>query len=220
MFCRTRFSFGMRSKLLVFLTLAAFCSGGLVVAAEAGFNGRVVLRWVDENQFVAAMQLVENFSFTPASGKAWVVPAGAVVDGRSMSPLFVQLAGHPFESGFRKTAIIYDYATKEMSQPWQDAQRIFFEGSVTEGILPIEAKVMYLLLYATGPRWVVRGKSSCFDHCHTGDGELAWRPLVDDDPVIALVSWVRDNNPSMDEIDKRVSDVILHPGPHIFGYVR
>ena len=220
MFCRTRLNFGMRSKLLVFLALAALCSGGLVAAAEARFNGRIVLRWVDENQFVAAMQLVENFSFMPANGKAWVVPAGAVVDGRSMSPLFVQLAGHPFEGGFRKTAIIYDYATKEMSQPWQDAQHIFFEGSVTEGILPIEAKVMYLLLYATGPRWVVRGKSSCFDHCHTADGELEWRPLVDDDAVIALVSWVRDNDPSLDEIDKRVSGVILHPGPHIFGFVR
>ena len=130
MFCRTRLNFGMRSKLLVFLALAALCSGGLVAAAEARFNGRIVLRWVDENQFVAAMQLVENFSFMPANGKAWVVPAGAVVDGRSMSPLFVQLAGHPFEGGFRKTAIIYDYATKEMSQPWQDAQHIFFEGRI------------------------------------------------------------------------------------------
>jgi len=220
MYCRTLFTFEMRSKLLLFLALAAFCSGGLVAAAEARFNGRIVLQWVEENQFVAALQLVEDFSYTRANGEAWVVPAGAVVDGRSMSPLFVQLSGHPFEGGFRKAAVVYDYATKQMSQPWQDAQHMFFEGSVTEGTLPIEAKVMYLLLNATGPRWVVRGKSSCFDQCHTGASELAWRPLVDDDPVIALVSWVRDDDPSLDEIDKRVSDVILHPGPHIFGYVR
>lgn len=211
--------FARRSRNLVLLALLIICGGGLFAAQEEGFSGRIVVEWVDDNQFVAAMRLVETFSFTQVSGKTWLVPAGSIVDGRSMSPLFVRLFGHPFDGGYRKSAVVYDYATKVMSEPWQDAQQMFFDGSVAEGILPIEAKVMYLLLSATGPRWVVRGKSSCFDHCHTADGELTWRPRVDDDPVVALVSWVRDENPSLEQIDSRVGEVILHPGPHIFGYV-
>ncbi len=211
----------VRSRnILSSLLLVAVCSSGLFAAQEAGFSGRIVVEWADDIQFVAAMRLVENFSFTQSSGKTWLVPAGSIVDGRSMSPLFVRLSGHPFDGGFRKAAVVYDYATKDMAEPWQDAQQMFFDASVAEGILPIEAKVMYMLLNATGPRWAVQGKSSCFDQCHTADSELAWRPRVDDEPVIALVSWVRDENPSLDQIDARVHDVILHPGPHIFGHVR
>jgi hypothetical protein len=209
-----------RSMTLLFV-LAMVCGGAVFAAQEARFDGRIIVEWVDDNEFVASMRLVKNFSFTQANGKTWPVPAGSIVDGRSMSPLFVRLSGHPFEGGFRRTAVVYDHAAKQQSQPWQEVQQMFFEGSVTEGILPIEAKVMYLLVNATGPRWVVRGESSCFNQCHhTGDPELVWRPLVDDDPVVALVSWLREEDPSLEDIGQRVSDVILHPGPHIFGHVR
>ncbi len=217
---RIRITLARRSKTLL-LVLGTLCSGGLLAAQEAGFSGRIMVEWVEENQFVAAMRLVEPFSFTQANGKTWLVPEGSVVDGRSMSPLFVRLSGHPFEGGFRKTAVVYDHAAKQQSQPWQAAQQMFFEASVSEGILPIEAKVMYLLINATGPRWVVRGESSCFNQCHhTGDSELVWRPLVDDEPVVGLVSWVRDEDPELEDIERRVSGIVLHPGPHIFGHVR
>jgi hypothetical protein len=210
----------IRSMTLL-VALAMLCGGAVFAAQEARFNGRIIVEWVDDNQFIASMRLVEEFSFTQASGKTWAVPAGSMVDGRSMSPLFVRLSGHPFEGGFRRTAVVYDHAAKQQSQPWQDAQQMFIEGSVAEGILPIEAKVMFLLLNATGPRWAVRGESSCFTECHhTGHAELVWRPAVDDEPVVGLISWVRDTDPSVAEIEQRVSDVILHPGPHIFGHVR
>ena len=218
----TRGAGGTRAKRsMMLLLLAVLCSGALFAAQEARFDGRMIVEWVDENPFIASMRLVEDFSFTQASGKRWPVPAGSIVDGRSMSPLFVRLSGHPFEGGFRRTAVVYDHAAKQQSEPWREAQIMFYEGSVTEGILPIEAKVMYLLINATGPRWVVRGESSCFNQCHhTGDAELVWRPLVDDEPVVGLISWVRDEDPSMEAIEQRVSDVIRHPGPHIFGHVR
>ncbi len=209
-----------RTRPRLFLMLIVLCSGGLLAAQEAHFNGRIVVEWINDNQFVVTMRLAEPFSFTQGNGKTWQVPTGSIVDGRSISPLFVRMAGHPFQGSFRKTAVVYDHAAKEMSQPWRDAQYMFFEASITEGVLPIEAKVIYLLLNATAPRWVVRGKSSCFDHCHAGDDELAWRPLVEDDPVVSLVSWVREKEPSLEQIEQRVSDVLLHPGPHIFGHVR
>jgi hypothetical protein len=59
---------------------------------------------------------------------------------------------------FEKAAIVHDDATKEMSQPWHESQQMFLEGNLAEGVLPVEAKAMYLLLHATGPRWAIRGK--------------------------------------------------------------
>lgn len=214
-FCRSA-----NPMVALLFVLTVVCSAAF--AAQAGrFDGRIIVEWVDENPFVASMRLVEDFSFTQSSGKTWLVPAGSIVDGRSISPLFVHLSGHPFEGGFRQSAVVYDHAAKQQTQPWQEAQKMFFEASVAEGILPIEAKVMFLLINATGPRWVVRGESSCFNQCHhTGDPELVWRPLVDDEPVLGLIGWVRDEDPSMQEIEQRVGEVFLHPGPHVFGHVR
>ena len=79
---------------------------------------------------------------------------------------------------------------------------------------------MYMLLSAAGTRWEIRDTGTCFSQCHTGDTELVWRPVVDDDPIIALASWVRQDDPSLEDIAQRVDDVILHPGPHVSGYVR
>jgi len=210
----------MRSRLAVFLITLACACGAAIADDVARFEGRIVLEWLDEIPFVAAMRMVEPFAFTQQDGTVWVVPAGGVVDGRAIPPLFVSVMGLPFDGGFRKTAVVYDYAAKDQKQSWQDAQRMFFEGSITEGILPIEAKVMYTLLNATGSRWEVRDAGTCFSQCHTGNSELVWRPVFDDEPVIALVSWVRQDDPSLEEIEQRVSGVILHPGPHTFGYVR
>lgn len=202
------------------LIVFTVCSG-LVLAADTGrFHGRVIVEWVDDSPFIASMRLVEEFSFQQANGKSWVVPAQTTVDGRFAPPLFTRLVGHPFEGGFRKAAIVYDYVSGDMTQPWSEAQRMFYEASVVEGILPIEAKVMYMLMNAAGSRWAERRSSSCFSSCHTGDHDLVWRPLVDDDPVVALVSWVRQSDPSLDEIDQRVGETLIYAGPHTFAYVR
>jgi hypothetical protein len=194
---------------------------GVALAVGAGrFHGRVILEWVDDSPFIATMRLVEEFSFEQASGKSWVVPARTTLDGRFAPPLFTQLMGHPFEGGFRKTAIVFDYVAKDMTRPWPESHRMFYEASVVEGVLPIEAKVMFMLMNAGGPRWAERRKSSCFSTCHSGDSALSWRPLVDDEQVISLVSWVRTGDPSLEEIERRVDDTLLHRGPHIFAYVR
>ena len=210
----------MRLRLLALVISVAFACGAALASGVARFEGRLVLEWVDESPFVAAMRLVDAFSFQQQDGRMWVVPASGIVDGRSMPPLFVSMMGHPFEGGFRKTAVVYDYAVKDKKQPWQDTQRMFYEASIAEGILPIEAKVMYMLLNALGSRWALRDSSTCFSHCHAGASELVWRPLVDDEPVVALVSWVRQDDPSLEAIEQRVSTVILHPGPHVFAHVR
>lgn len=209
-----------RSRFQAFLICLTFVCGLAFAAQEARFAGRVVLEWVDEVPYIATTRLVEPFAFYQQDGTIWSVPAGGIVDGRSIPPIFSGLMGLPFEGGFRKTAVVYDYAAKAQSKSWQDAQRMFYEGSIVEGILPIEAKVMYMLLNAAGSRWEVRETSTCFSHCHTGESELIWRPVVDDEPIVALASWVRQEDPSLEDVEQRVSAIILHPGPHVFGHVR
>ena len=97
---------------------------------------------------------------------------------------------------------------------------MFYEASIVEGVLQIEAKVTFMLMNAGSSRWAERRSSVCFSACHVGDSELSWRPLVDDEQVIALVSWVRRVDPSLEEIERRVGETLLHRGPHIFAYVR
>lgn len=202
------------------LIMFAVFSGLALAAGKGRFQGKVIFEWVDDSPFIATMLLVNEFSFQQANGKSWVVPAQTTLDGRFAPPLFTQLMGHPFEGGFRKAAVVYDYVVKDMTQPWPETQRMFYEASIVEGVLPIEAKVMFMLMNAGGSRWAERRSSNCFNSCHAGDSELSWRPLVDDEQVIALVSWVREGDPSLDEIERRVDETLLHRGPHIFGYVR
>ena len=198
--------------LVFMLSSVAHADDGL----DGRFEGRVIVEWLDD-PFGPKVQVIEDFYFRQSDGTIWKVPAGAIVAGRSIPPLFVQLMGHPFESGFRKTAISYDYAVTARQHPWKDAQRMFYDGAVTEGVLPIEAKVMYLLLHATGPRWAVSGTRDCHGRCHRRDEELAWSPQVDHEQVVSLVSWVHAEDPSLDAIDQRVGKVILQAGPHIIG---
>jgi hypothetical protein len=173
-----------------------------------------------DDPFFFTIRLKEELLFRQTGGETWVVPANAIVDGRSMPKLFFSLIGHPFTSGFLKTAIIYDYAVKAKVRRWTDAQRMFVEGVVVEGVPTIEAKAMYMLLHATGSRWAVRWMSGCYGRCHAADSELEWRPRVDDEQVIALVRWVRQEDPSLEAIERRVGEAIIEAGPHIFGSAR
>lgn len=183
------------------------------------FEGRALLEWLDDDPFIPKMRLMEDLAFHQQDGNIWVVPAGSIVDGRSMPALFNKLMGHPFESGFRKAALSYDFAAKSRQHSWRDAQRMFHDATIAEGVLPIEAKVMYLLLYAKGLRWAVRNTRDCHGRCHSRDQALEWSPVVKDQQVIALVGWVRSEDPSLDEIEHSVDVVTLQKGPHVIGRI-
>ena len=181
---------------------------------QGSFDGRVVVEWLDD-PFLPTMRLVEPFGFRQASGKAWTVPEGYVIKGRGMPPLFRHLIGQPFSGGYRKAAIIYDHATEDMRKPWDDAQRMFVEASISEGVAPSEAKAMYLLLRAQGSRWEVPG-SRCYGSCHGKTEPLLWRPVVDEAVVADLLGWVRRSDPSLLDIEQRAETAVLERGPHVF----
>ena len=212
------------TRMVVGMLMATWIISWRVAATDeivsGTFEGSAIVKLLDGDPFITRFQLTEELLFRQASGEVWVTPSNAILDGRSMPTLFVQLIGNPLESSFRKSAISYDYAVKSKYHPWRDAQRMFYDGVVTEGVARGDAKVMYLLLSASGSRWASHGPNSCFTRCHTGHKELEWRPRVDDEKLLSLVSWVRADDPSLDDIDQRANEVIIEKGPHIFGAIR
>jgi hypothetical protein len=204
-----------RFLIILFLPVALGAFAASETGKEVGFfEGRVLVEWLDD-PFVPTMRLVESFEYHEASGRVWKVPAGHVVKGRGMPPLFRDLIGQPFQGGFRKAAIVYDYTTQAMEEPWDEAQLMFLEASMAEGVIQSEAKVMYLLLRAQGSRWEVPG-SRCYGSCHGKTEPLLWRPVVDDSAVGELLGWVRRENPSLLDIEQRAETAVLDRGPHVF----
>ena len=181
------------------------------------FDGQTELERLDDDPFVPSFRLIGELRFKQPGGLIWVTPSNTILDGRAMPTLFAQLFGHPFEGEFPKTAISYEYAVKKKDRTHQEAQRMFYDAAVTEKVAPEKAKIMYTVLSASGSRWAMRGPNSCFRRCHTDAKELEWRPRVDHEKLMALLEWVRTENPTLDAVDQRASEAIIEKGPHIFG---
>ncbi len=208
-------------RVCAFALVVSMLAASLIALAEevggAAFEGRVVLEPVGDDPFVPLYRLGEQLVFRQGNGTEWISPAGVILDGRSVPTLFVKVFGHPFEGSFRKSAVSYDYTVRRKQVSWEAAQRMFYEALRAEGVVESDAKVMYLLLSGSGTRWALPGPNSCFSRCHTDAKELEWRPRVDDEKLLSLITWTQVDNPGLDQIDQRARATILEPGPHIFG---
>ena len=206
-------------KPLACLVSALAISGASVTAANGaepgGFEGKIVVERIDEG-FVPSMRVVEDFGFRQAMGKFWQVRRGEVLEGKGMPPLLCDLVGSPYEGSFRNAAMVYESATQRRTEKWDEAQRMFFEAAVAEGVALRDAKVMYLLLAIQGSRWEVLGSSRCFGSCHGVSGPLEWRPVINEARTGELVNWVRTADPKLEEIDRHAQSAIRAKGPHIF----
>jgi hypothetical protein len=205
----------MSSKRIAVLSLAACLSAWGVAAEAPGFVGRVVVEWPDDDPFVPRMRLVEDFAFRDASGKLWLAPKDRMLDGRSIPPLFRELVGPPFAAEYRRSSVVYESHALAMQVPWREVQRLFYAASVVEGVPGVDAKRMYAVLYAAGPRWELRG-SSCYRGCHAAAESLLWTPATSAQEIAPVVQWVRQADPPLDQIDRRLDATIMKPGPHIF----
>ncbi len=183
-------------------------------AGPSGFKGQVVVERLAQG-FAPTVRANEGFGYRQAKGKFWEVTRGQVFNGDGMPPLLYDLAGSPYESNFPLSAMVYESATQKKTEQWSEAQRMFFEAAVTEGVSPRDAKVMYLLLVIQGSRWEVPG-SRCFGSCHGLATPLEWRPVINDARTAQLATWVHTADPELDEIDRQAQSAIRANGPHIF----
>jgi hypothetical protein len=196
--------------------LAGVGLAACAAAADApGFVGRVVVEWLDDDPFIARMRLVEDFAFRDPAGRKWVAEKEHVLDGRSIPLLFRDLIGPPFAGEYRKSTVVYEYQAHRMQAPWRAVHRLFYDASRAEGVPDSDAKLMYMALYAGGLRWEQRS-SSCFSHCHAAAESLSWMPVTTPEEMKPIVDWIRQTNPGLDQIDRRLDATLRKPGPHIF----
>jgi Protein of unknown function (DUF1353) len=201
----------------VLIAFWALSLAGLAWSAEPGvFSGRVVVEVVDEIEFVQKLRLLENFVYTDSLGRAWPARKGSVLDGETIPRELIPISGLPHVAEFRKTSVIHDYFSRLKDDPWRAVHRMLYDAAIAEGVAENQARVLYAAVYAGGWRWEPLG-SSCYRGCHVAASMLAWKPKVALREIEPLVSWLMQNSPSLDDIDKRVDAALKRPGPHVFA---
>ena len=200
---------------LLAITAACLCSVA-VSADQAGFSGRVVIELLDGIEFAYKLRLLDDFAFTDASGKVWLARKGGILDGESVPRELYSLDGLPYQSEYRKAAVVHDYFCRVRTEPWRQVHRTFYQASIVEGVSEAQAKVLYAVVYAGGWRWEQNG-SSCYRSCHAAAASLAWKPVARPAEVRPALQWIVQNAPTLDEIDAHLDAVIRKPGPHLFA---
>lgn len=152
-------------------------SGGLeaLIPGHGRFDGAPPLtEWLEDGR---NMQLKRPFAYIEEDGRAWPVPAEAIVDGASIPQVFWSLIGGPFEGRYRNASIVHDYYCDRQVQPWRDTHRIFYEAMVCSGVGLLRAKVMYYAVYRFGPRWTMGPAADAEGFEAAGPREAVAAPL-------------------------------------------
>jgi len=203
----------------VMIALAAAPGIPLHAADLPQFEGRVVLEVLDDIALDHKLRLLEDFSFRDEQGRVWLAPAGAVIDGTSLPRALRSTAELPPENQFRKASVLHDYHSLARAESWREVRRMLYSASLYEGLAPVEAKLVYAAVYAGGWRWEPR-TSSCYRSCHAAAPILVWQPDLNQGEFQPVVEWVRNTDPSLQEIEQRVDAITPRPGPHLFTQVR
>jgi hypothetical protein len=131
-------------------------AGGLAAAPAAAqghhgrFTGQLSVNLDDNGR---TLTLTRPFGYIDPAGVAWPVPAGAVVDGASIPQAFWSIVGGPLEGRYRKASVIHDFYCDVRVRPWRQVHLTFFQAMLASGVELPQAKLMYLAVYAGGPRW-------------------------------------------------------------------
>lgn len=197
------------------LMLTMCCAAGVLAAQDGAFIGRVVAEWIDDDPFIQKLRLQQPFAYRDSRGSLWTADGAHVLDGRSFPPIAQDLIGPVFAGELRRANLMFDYQCKAMTMSWRAVHRMYHDAVLTQGVPALDAKLAYASVYATGPRWETRD-SSCFKTCHANLPALAWKPQVEPEVVKPVLEWIRANDPSIEQIERRVNAVVLKPGPHLF----
>jgi len=207
----------MRKLAILF---AGMCFATCTLSADSSrFVGKVVLELLDNIQDDHKLMLLSDFGYQDDQGKLWLVAKGEIIDGYSIPPQLQPLIDSPSVTEYRKASVIQDSFSRRKTEPWRNVDRMFYAAVVTEGLTQGEAKLLYTAVYAGGWRWEPRG-SSCYKSCHASAALLAWQPDVTLSELAPVVAWLRQGDPSLEEIEQRVDAAVKRPGPHVFAQVR
>ena len=108
-----------------------------------------------------------------------------------LAPLWPFFGG-PFEGKYRNASVLHDVAYDQRTRPWQQVDRMFYDAMRCSGVGVVEAKTFYFALYRHGHHWKFKKKT---DETRT--------TVVNPGEVDAIQEWIRNNNPSLDQIETR-----------------
>ena len=155
------------------------------------FSGPIDTRWEADGR---TMTLLNELRYTDPKGVVWIAPAGSQVDGASIPRALWSFFGGPFEGKFRNASVLHDVAYDQKSRPWQQVDRMFYDAMRCSGVGVVEAKTFYYALYRHGRHWKYKKNS-----------EDSRTTVVDPGEVDAIQQWIKQNNPSLDQIDSRAA---------------
>jgi hypothetical protein len=159
------------------------------------FSGPIETRW--ENDGVT-MVLLNELRYTDPYGKVWVAPAGSRVDGASIPRPFWTIIGGPFEGKYRNASVLHDVAYDEQKVSPEEADLMFYNAMRASGVGPVTAKTMYYSLKRHGRHWKHRQALPVEEN-------PARSTAVAPREVTEIQDWVKQNDPSLEQIDARAT---------------
>jgi hypothetical protein len=161
------------------------------------------------------MRLLDNFGYIDPKAKLWIAPTDSIVDGASIPQAFWSIIGGPFEGKYRNASVVHDVACERKIESWQSVHRMFYDACRCGGVDPLTAKVMYAAVFHFGPRWSrhiayrpMPGPSISNQHewvvfdAPMTFGKTSKMPTPTPDEVQALDKYIRQHNPSLEEVEK------------------
>lgn len=215
----------LKSALLLLATLSLCFAYAADSPQNSGhFAGNVETKWLVENGEDRRMELLSEFSYIDPNGKKWTTPKGWIVDGASIPRFLWTLVGSPFTGGYRRASVVHDYYCDKKNEPWQAVHKMFYWASLAGGASEVEAKILYAGVFAGGPRWKdvhfsnhpprIKAEPGDFDSIEV----VPWQPSVSEEKIEELQDWIKNDNPSLDQIEERAAKEITQNEPR--DYVR
>jgi hypothetical protein len=186
----------MKNKTAILAFATALLVSAPPVAADSHFGHFIGKFVADFGEDPRKVKLVEAYSFVDPDGKTWEVPAGYMTDGASV-PAVLWALYPPFTGAYRFAAVIHDYYCDNKEETWQDTHKVFYNAMRAADVDETDAKLMYMAVYAFGPRW---GPGTA-----SGERSAAPRlsPKQQETMVEEMKQFVESENPDLDAIEAK-----------------
>jgi len=168
------------------------------------YSGTIDTRWDQDGR---TMTLLNELRYTDPKGVVWIAPAGSVIDGASIPRALWSFMGGPFEGKYRNASVLHDVAYDQKNRPPAVVDRMFYDAMRCSGVGPVEAKTMYYSLLRFGRHWkftVKKAKPVLPDSSPDLVNREPRSTTIDPNEVGAIQQWIRQNNPTLDQIESRV----------------
>ena len=145
------------------------------------------------------MTVLSELRYTGPESVVWIAPAGSVVDDASILRPLWSLIGGPFEGKYRNASVLHDVAYDQKTRPWQVCDRMFYNAMRCSGVSAVEAGTMYYALRTFGHHW----KSPKAALVKVGEDIVARAEPVSQGDINATRNWIRNSDPSLQQIEQR-----------------